>query len=70
MFQPLPSLSKGLDILVEDGLGFFQLGVYGSNLRSLRIELSLLPVLIGEARLRLAVRRMLAEQLYKRAWER
>lgn len=27
MFQPLPSLSKGLDILVEDQLGFFQLGI-------------------------------------------
>lgn len=64
MFQPLPSLSKGLDILVEDRLGFFQSGIDGGDLLLLRIELSLLPVLIGEVRL------MLAEQLYKGAWER
>lgn len=64
MFQPLPSLSKGLDILVEDRLGFFQSGIDGGDLLLLRIELSLLPVLIGEVRL------MLAEQLYKGASER
>lgn len=70
VFQPLSSLSKGLDILVEDRLGLFQLGIYGGNLRSLRIELSLLPVLIREVSLMLAVRRMLTGHVYKGAWER
>lgn len=47
MFQPFPSLSEGLYIVVDDRFSFFELGVYGSDFGTLRINLPLLPVPIG-----------------------
>lgn len=47
VFQPFPSLSEGLYIVVDDRFSFFELGVYGSDFGTLRINLPLLPVPIG-----------------------